>query len=285
MASLTTTTFAIEALAAGGVTLTAAQSTHLQSALDGASKLIRRWCGDREFNRATFDEEYQVAVDGTVLLRQIPVNLVSRVSVATEEAIEITNSSSSNQRASVRFATTGDVETGLVSTGLVLSRTASGVTSESTLLFATYTTITALAAAINALGNGWSATVVTGLGEWATAELVRGPARSALSGARFSVWSEDADGVAIDPHAGVLVFGSAGGTVRVVYDAGFETVPVSVQQACVMTAWDVLQNIGRDQRLGSETVGDYGYVLNTAFADRGLLKSVQGMLAPYRITR
>src|SRR5207247_558530 len=64
------------------------------------------------------------------------------------------------------------------STGLTLTRIASGVTTTNNLTFAGNVTLADLATAINALGNGWSATVTgdaTDYGKWPSADLYVAP--------------------------------------------------------------------------------------------------------------
>ena len=69
------------------------------------------------------------------------------------------------------------------------------------------------------------------------------------------------------------------------YDAGWDVVPEDVQSACVETVIDWLNKLSLDQNLGSESDGARSYVLNTAFQNYALPKSVIGKLAPYRSTR
>lgn len=287
MPDLITAEFAEQALAAGGIAPSDGQAAHLAAAIAAASGAIRRWCGDRVFTRATFDEVLDVEHDGTVLLRQIPVNAVLRVAADAEDALTIRNvDATTNQRATVRFATTGDFETGLTVTGLLLTRVASGVASSSTLAFADHATLSALAAAVDALGGGWSAELEGGYGPWPSTELVsdRVAAIGALEGASLRVWAEDLDDADLDRRTGILALpGRRRGRVRVVYDAGFDAVPMPVQEACAEAVADMLNTLAIDQRVSSETAGAYSYVLNTAFADYHLTKGVLGKIAPYRL--
>jgi len=78
-------------------------------------------------------------------LNQYPCTAIDRVSIGVRNAIEITNTSSGS------WATAGVSSTGL---RLVLNGTA-----DETVLFSTYSTIATVVAAVNALGNGWSATI------------------------------------------------------------------------------------------------------------------------------
>jgi hypothetical protein len=75
---LVTPAFAQMVLAAGGVTLTAEQSTYLDTALAAVSTAIRRWC-DRDFTVTEYTETHAPHPDGSVFLRQFPVLSVAEV--------------------------------------------------------------------------------------------------------------------------------------------------------------------------------------------------------------
>src|SRR5205814_8639251 len=83
-------------------------------------------------------------------LDQYPILGVSRVAGCPSGVLTIKNTSSSNQRATVA----------VTSSGLSLVRVASGTSSTDTsVTFAGNTTIQAVKNAVNALGNGWSASI------------------------------------------------------------------------------------------------------------------------------
>ncbi len=304
LADLITSGFATQALAAGGITLTAAQTTHLASAIASASRLIRRWCGDRDFTRTTYTREFTPDLSGLVFLDQFPVNKVTRIAGGRTQALTI-RAAATNQRATVGYATTGDFDSGLTVTGLTLTRVASGTTTSNTLLFATYPTLDSLVTAINLLST-WSATAASGYGSWPSAELVGGEvSRGALAGAAFDLYAEDLDGH-LDPSTGMLRvtspwrggIGSAWGNgwiddddralssaLRITFDAGFDAIPADVQEACAETVGDMLRGLATDSRLSSESVGNRSQVYNVVFADYALTKNVMGKLAPWRIVR
>jgi hypothetical protein len=89
--------------------------------------------------------------------------------------LTITNTSSTNQRATVQLATSVTEDGAAIirtSTGLSLTRVASGVSSTDTsVTWGTYPTLTQVATAVNALGNGWSATVAGGYENAASSDL------------------------------------------------------------------------------------------------------------------
>jgi hypothetical protein len=305
---LVTQDYLASALARAGFDLTSDEAEALPALAAAASAIVRRFCGDRDFNQQSYDRIFSIELDGSVSLPQIPVLKVTRVCAQRTPAVTITNTSTTtNQRATVEFTCTGDEDAGITYTGITLTRTASGVTSSSALLFATYVTLTALATAVNGLGNGWSATVAGGYELKGTAELIAedDTAQDTFSGATLDIWGADLTSAKVNKRTGILdvgagrVLGIDGprwgpgweifandsreeySKVRVVYTAGFVTIPPPVQLATVLTVQSMLSTLRTDPRLSSESDGAYSYVVNTAFADYALPKSAIGHLYPY----
>lgn len=290
-----------------------------------ASRLIRKYC-NRWFTRRPSSDGLLSAYDGLytldwpsrmLILRQFPVNGILRVRTNPAQVFNVTNTSPANQQATATLTWTGvqDItDIAPVTTGIRLWSLASGVPTTVNLLFSTYVTFQSLASAINAVGNGWSASVAdTKYALWPTADLRQGVGPSCAIGTfsqqGFWVHTDDVP-VQIDQEAGILLlddgsndpwmsprFGTyldtglgdldiGGGLngVRVMYDAGWDTIPEDVQQACVETVQDMLNLLNIDQRLQSETDGSYAYDL--ARIDRfALTPSVRGKLGLYQNIR
>lgn len=314
MPDLITQEFLTNALAAGGITVNAAQTTVLANVVTGASGICQRFCNDRDFVRATYTEEYRPALDGLVALNQVPVNQVLKVEGERDSALSITCDPTQATSAWVAFTQTGDWATGITVTGITLSRISNGVQVDTPLLFATYPTIGALVTAINAAGGGWSAPGASGYANWPTSALVGGDtAQGAMAdnGARLSVYGRVLAGCSVEHDTGILSTGqlSLSGVngpqwgpdwllfedppavslpkVRVTYDAGFTTVPLAVQQACAEVAIDLLNILKSDQRLASETDGAYSYTLalRDAIAAYDVPMSAAGKLSRYILHR
>ncbi len=309
---LVTQDYLASALAAAGLELRTAEAELLPALAATASDLVRRFCGDRDFNQQVYDRIFPIQLDGSVSLPQIPVLKVSRVCAQRNTALTITNTDkATNQRATVEFTCTGDEAVGITYTGITLTRTASGVDTASPLLFATYVTLAALATAVNALGHGWSAAVVGGYELTGTNELIAedDTAQDTFSGASLDIFANELQGCKVAKRTGVLdvasgqVLGIDGprwgpgweiferddretySRVRVVYTAGFVTIPTPVRLATVLTVQAMLSSLRTDPRLSSESDGAYSYVINTAFADYALPKSAIGHLFPYVLHR
>lgn len=310
---LVTSAYVQDALAAGGWTLTTAQATVLPQVIAAAGRLIRRHC-NRYFNRLTYDGLYTIDQPGSsLLLRQFPVNAITRLGTNPTAVLTVSNGdTATNQRATVQLATSGVADypdQPQPVTGLVLTRWASGSAIAVSVPLGANATIQALASAVNGLGAGWTAQVLTGYGLWPSADL-RGcqgasPALGA-SAAELQIHVDDLPFAlvqstgqititdsSVDPFSSIRfgpylstsvddlgVYGGVNG-IRCVYDAGWDTVPEDVQQAAVELVADLLRLLASNSRLGSETIGGYGYVLNTAFADYALPKPVRGKLSYY----
>jgi len=110
---------------------------------NSVEEYVKNFC-NRDFDSTKY---FQKVYDGTgysiLALNHFPIVSVDRVSISKVDVMKITNTNSSST-ASVSVTATG--------LRLVLDGTA-----DSTVLFATYTTMTTVVDAVNALGNGWSA--------------------------------------------------------------------------------------------------------------------------------
>lgn len=253
-----------------------------------------------------------------ILLRQYPLNAPPRVRTNPTIVLTVWNiDTTTNVQAWVTMTTDGTVEdvddVSPATTGLVLYSVANGVTSNTSFTWSLYPTLGQLAAAIAGV-SGWHATVEDGFAGWPSADFRAGqgsqPALGFETQVGFSVLADDIPciynartGIVTlseqtndpwtSPRFGmylstelddVQVFGGPQG-VRVQYDAGWDVVPEDVQAATVETVFDWLNKLSLDQNLGSESDGARSYVLNTAFQNYALPKSVIGKLAPYRSPR
>ncbi len=234
-------------------TTTAAEDTTLAALVTACSKAIKRYCG-REFDSQQFDELYAGTGTPRLLLRQFPIVSVARVAYDPTTVLRITNTSSSNQRATVA----------VTSTGLTLVRVASGtVSTDTSVTWAANATLTAVAAAVNALGNGWSANVAEAShNNRASADLraIQGALNAKDVQAELKIHLRELASYDLDANRGVLLLGTAawaegalwfGGTGywRIIYTAGFATVPEDVQEACAQWVAALFWQTKRDPGL------------------------------------
>lgn len=211
-------------------TFTAAEDTTIAALVTAVSKAVRRYCR-REFDSQSFDQLYSGDGGCSLPLDQYPILTVSRVAGSPASVLTVTNTSSANQRATVAVS----------STGLTLVRVASGTTSTDTsVTFAGNVTVQAVKNAVNALGNGWSVSIPdTTYSLWPSADLraTQGAVSAKDADAPLRIFVEDVDDFTTDEARGWLIRPSGGWTAgvnnyRVVYTAGYSTVPEDVQEAC-----------------------------------------------------
>ena len=123
------------------------QDTLLGVLITAYSEAVEKYCR-RRFVTGSYDELYDGNGDRRLLLRQYPIQSVQAVRYRPVTVLKITNTTAANVQARVS----------ILSTGLQLVSVSAGVktTVTSGLTFAGNATLSALVAAVNAVGNGWS---------------------------------------------------------------------------------------------------------------------------------
>jgi hypothetical protein len=267
---------------------TANENTALDALIAAASDAIERFC-KRTFAAQEYDELYSGTDSDRLLLRHFPIVAVQRVASGPTGVLRIRNSSATNQRASV--AVTKD--------GLTLVTVASGVTSTDTsITWSTSATLSALASAVTALGNGWSGTVIdSAYGSRAAADLR--PIQGALAAkdqdaelklhvtelSNYDVHAEIGTLSAVMSYDGIREQGAGwpGGVQswRIIYTAGYSAVPESVQEACAEWVAALFWQTKRDPGLTQETIP--GIVARSPLL--AMPSHVYALLLPYRDQR
>lgn len=297
--------------------LTDAQRDNLPYLVSAASQAVRIFCKDRYFDLRTISEKYDIELDGTVRLYQVPVLIITRVQGPQQLALTITNSSTSVQTAQAYFAFTGTpggyATNAQTATGIVLSWVSSGVASTTTVSFTANQTISSLASAIATVGSGWTASTNTTYGAWPVTELDggyvgQGCALGAIpgDGAQFNILADLTDTQLDNPHRGFLwvgrqygnsnaarwgpggdeMFGSSYcnqlGQVKVTYQAGFSVIPAEVQYfTAQLVKW--YRDLARQELfLLEEKAGDYSYKISEKML-RGMPDAIREGLSPWML--
>ena len=140
----------------------------VQSLLTETEEYIATYCR-RTFESTSYTKErYNGNGYPIINLKQYPATVVDRVAVGFIDVISIKNTNSGT------YATVSVDTTGL---RLMLDGAA-----DATVTFATYTTMTTLVAAVNALGDGWSASLLqSSYGSFLSTELVTRSAASCIN--------------------------------------------------------------------------------------------------------
>jgi uncharacterized membrane protein len=231
----------------------------LNDLIPTACRLIDNWCDvePNGFASSTATEYYNGTGGPYLTLRRFPVTDQPLVNFAAP-ALEITNTSSSNQKATASCN----------GTTLALSRTASGTTSTSSLTIASYATLDALATAITALGNGWSASVLDGYEDWPATDLKQTQGSlNAASGYRatFDLYADPPEYLRCNHDTGTLYapcFPCGYRNVQVTYTAGYSSIPDDLATAAAALTGALFRRSDRDVSLTGERLGDYSWTGN-----------------------
>ena len=265
-----------------------ADDAKLNTLITAVSRGIEQWC-DRVFHSASYTHYFD-GVDSWrrshLPLRQYPVTEITRVATNPVCALRIRNTdTTTNQRAVVSLS----------STALKLSRVASASTTTNSLALATYTTISSLATAIDAVGSGWDAEVQgdsNDYGKWASADLktIQGAVNARDTGADLYLYEEELPYVIVDEAIGNLYGSFPRGfqNIEVKYTAGYSTIPDDIQQGAVQAIVALYNQSKLDPNLLSEKIGDYSYRLrDNGSVDIGspLFAEARFFLQPYRRLR
>lgn len=271
------------------MTTTTDEDTTIAELIKAASVAIEEYCR-RRFCSTQHDELYSGRGQRRLLLRQYPILSVERVAYAPVTVLKITNTSSSNQRATVA----------VTSTGLSLTHVASGSSNTDTVDFASNTTLSAVKSAVDALGNGWSASIPdSDYTSWASADLraLQGALNAKDVEAPLKIHTRELSAFDVDDEHGWLLrtggievyspldvgpawFGGSG-YWRIIYTAGYSTIPEDVQEACAQWVAALFWQTKRDPGLSQEHIP--GVVLRSPI--HGMPETVKQLLAPYRARR
>ena len=226
--------------------------TLIGNLIDRASAEIENIC-NRYFNTNTYANWFDGNGSTDMYLDHWPVTAVARVSTGKLNTLGVWCSSTSMTWASAR----------VTSTGLSLVDVDSTGSTTTTLAFGTYTTISTLAAAVDAVGSGW-ASLGLNYGDYLTADLTETPALYCLNSHAYLIhpyqalndyiWDEDSGRL---HYSGG--FGRGAQNIYVEYTGGYTTIPYDVEQACLMLIAYYYFGTRRDPALQSEKLGDYAW--------------------------
>lgn len=265
---------------------TAADERTIDAMIGACSDAIRKHCR-RDFALREYDELYDGFTEGVLLLRAYPLHSVESVRVDPRPVLRVRNSSADVQQARVT----------VTATGLTLVRVAAGVrASDTSVTWAAQPTLSAVAAAVNALGNGWSAEATAAFAALPAQDLSVAPSfgdatRSEGALACRDSWAElhlhvvELSDYHWNPRGWLYLRGGdcgdtlLSGSVRVQYTAGYAEVPQAVQEACAAWVAELFHRTRRDPGLATlALVGS----LSQTWTRRRIPVAVAGLLAPYR---
>lgn len=256
---------------------TAAEDITLAELIKACSSAVEKYCR-RQFDSQEFDELYPGYAGDTLTLRHFPVVKVTRVASDPVTVLSVQNTATStNQRATAR----------VTASGLELIRAASGaVTTDTSITWAGNATLTAVAAAVTALGNGWQGRVKGVYGPWPSADLrdFQGHLNALGQEAPLKLHVHELTEYDVDEQRGWLLrFGGWHGgrnAWRVIYTAGWTTVPEDVQEATAqwvaLLFWQTKRDPGSIMRRTADLTEQQGRL------EAHIPANVRLLLRPYR---
>ena len=252
------------------------ENATLDALILAVSKAIENYCW-RTFAVTSYDELYPGNNRRELVLRNYPTVSIERVAHGPTPVLNVTNTSATNQRATVK----------VTAVGLQLVRVASGVSTTNTILFSDQPTLSALATAVTALDNGWAANVINppdNLRASADLRALQGAFQAMNLDAELKLHASELSSFVVDAERGCLTredgacFYGGLHAWRVVYSAGFSAVPDEVQEACAGWVAQLFWQTKRDPGLSSEAVP--GAVSRVILRD--MPATVKFLLSPHR---
>lgn len=281
---------------------TPADDRTIDALIGAVSAAIQKHCR-RTLALSRFDEVLDGTLDDRLLLREYPIQAIESVRHSPQPVLEVINTqTSANQQARVA----------VTSSGLELVRVASGTLSRDTsVTFASFPTLAALAAAVTALGNGWSARAASmdfalfpAQDLWVAPCFGDAPQSQGAMDCRgryaaLSLHTQELAGYAWDARGWLYrrdVWHDAGfdpllqptspwrggpGYWRVQYTAGYQEIPEDVQEACAAWVSVMFEQTKHDPSLATLAVP--GTISQTWTRPRMQPPvRIAALLAPYR---
>jgi hypothetical protein len=252
------------------------ENATLDALITAVSSAIENYCW-QTFAVVSYDELYPGTQKRELVLRNYPTIEIDRVAYCPVPVVQVTNTSVDNQRATVK----------VTATGVELTVVASGVPTINDIAFADQPTLSALAAAISAIGLGWAATVLNpadNLRASADLRALQGAFQAMNALANLKLHTSELIGYTVDAERGILTRDDGllweGGLHfwRVIYQAGFSAVPDDVQEACAEWVAQLFWQTKRDPGLASETIPG----TDTRVILQNMPTSTKLLLGPYR---
>jgi hypothetical protein len=272
----------------------------LATLITAASRAVMRYCR-RDFTQTSYDELYNGTGDRRVILRQYPLISVQSVRYRPVTVLKLINN----------LANTPIARVSVTSTGLNLQTVTAGVSTMQTVAFAGNASLVALQAAVNALGNGWTAQG-TGYDQWPSADLyspngisgssganptTQGALTAAGQNAELKMHTYELAGYQLDPRRGWLlraipytdpellhpedlIWPPGINNFRIQYPAGYATIPEDVAEATAQLVVTLFTNRQTNQFFAAASVA--GLQSQTLLNTNMLPSFVRALLAPYR---
>lgn len=254
------------------------RDTLFTNLIDRATDTIERYC-ERKFKRRTYRLE-RYSGDGSewLFLTNYPVYSIDRVSLGSRKAFDV--------KCSVTAATHANIE--IDEDGVSITQIGGTNAGTSDISFTTYATVSAVVAQINTYTD-WSAETASGMGGYVSSDLFDIWGRYCLDQSLnvytcdtpiydFKVYREGG-------HQTGILQRNAGWTagnmnISISYNAGYDSIPDDVKQACIETVAAFYNRHEKDMNLSGETLGDYSWQRSGDNIGYALPQHVRDTLGP-----
>jgi len=233
--------------------------------IDAVTDRAQRFC-NRTFASTTHSKRYDGSGTQWLELDEAPISAITRVSIGYNDAMSLTNNASDATAAVASISST-------TLTLIVYGGASAGT---STLTLTDYTDITALAAAINALGTGWSASAMSTWADWAASDCGKCDFMGwecfggdviflTVPGERENDFSYYADDGGLYRIGG---WPAGHRNIFVDFTAGYSTIPDDLEQVALELVQLAYDSREHDVALKQERLGDYARTLvDATFTD------------------
>lgn len=243
----------------------------VSSIQDGVEKWIKDYCR-KNFESDDYAEYYDGDGNEFIQLDHYPVTALVRIATGRRTAIKIKNTSAST------WATVS-----VNSTGVVLTKDG---TSDSTIIFETYTTMSTVISAINALGSGWTAEIYdSDYNPFKSSELIQMFGKNVIEDnwVYLDMPEEAIDNFEVYPNRGEIYmyagWPSGHRNIYIEYTAGYATIPDDLQLAVKIICNHIFQK-QKEETFGinSYSIGD----IRVASESNEFPKEAIDILSKYR---
>lgn len=272
-----------------------ADNTVMQDIVDSASALIEKWC-NRTFAVTSYDDLYDGTGHFNLILDHYPIVSIDRVLYNPVNVLQVQMIDPTNQVSRASFRLDGTTATPPAPNNLYLEWMRNGVLNQQTITIngnGAIVTLSDLATAINAFSaSGWKAQALGVYSNFAVSDLrpPQGASECKWFGTSYlfmHTFALPQYSQRVETGEIVSPMGFARGyqNFRVVYTAGFSTVPLEVQQACAELAAAVYKSREQNAHLQSENLDGYSYTALTEKTFNNLSIASRYALYQYKASR
>lgn len=214
----------------------------------------------QRIGRSVMSASYEKWLDGnghgSMFTREIPLTAVSQLSLGSDVGLKVICEATDATHATVK----------VTSTGVVCKVTDGASAGTNTLLFATYTTLTLLAAAIEALDGDWDVTIEGDYGSYRSSQLREMPEQFCHDDTALLYIPEDPEfDYVYDGDTGEIILGSGvfptgNRNIYIAYTAGETSVPDDINLVAIRTVGYLFQQTAKLQAglvVAGETYNEY----------------------------